>query len=60
MFYYWKRKLYDQTAKAQFAEIHIVDQEAYASSVHVRFATGVEMWFNSATEASFLRELAGC
>ena len=60
MFYYWKRKMNGHSPREHFAEIQIVDQESCTSAVHVRFPTGVEMWLDSASEATFLRTLAGC
>jgi len=60
MFYYWKRKLNGMSSREQFAEVQIINHEVFASAIHVRFPTGVEMWFDSITEAAFLRTLAGC
>ncbi|MDZ4752464.1 MAG: hypothetical protein SGI87_12670, partial [Flavobacteriales bacterium] len=60
MFYYWKRKLNGLSSREQFSEVQIVNQESLSCTIHVRFPSGVEMWLDTGTEASFLRELARC
>lgn len=60
MFFYWKRKQREVPSKEEFTEIQITDQLISPQAVHVRFPTGVEMWFEPGTDALYLRALAGC
>ncbi len=59
MFHYWKRKLHGQEFNEQFTEIQFVDGELINNMIHVRFPTGVEMWFKGQVPSAFLCELAG-
>ncbi|MBK9109023.1 MAG: hypothetical protein IPM92_11835 [Saprospiraceae bacterium] len=59
MFHYWKRKIRSSESYEQFTEIQLVDGDVINNMIHVRFPTGVEMWFKGQAPSAFLRELAG-